>query len=161
MINKKNLWFITLTSIILAVSIYYIAIPGETLSMVSKYLNEDISVTSLESEELTTLRVMKEEEDSNTMQELQDTLLNEELTIAEKNEAYQKIKNLNNEKSLEEKIERILKDTYNISVFVSIKDDKAQIVLDNKEGNYELANNIINTVNKELNNTYYVTVKFE
>lgn len=161
MINKKNLWFITLTSIILAVSIYYIAIPGETLSMVSKYLNEDVKVTSLESEELTTLRVMREEEDSNTMQELQDTLLNEELTIAEKNEAYQKIKNLNNEKSLEEKIERILKDTYNLSVFVSIKDDKAQIVLDNKEGNYELANNIINTVNKELNNTYYVTVKFE
>lgn len=161
MINKKNLWFITLTSIILAVSIYYIAIPGETLSMVSKYLNEDVSITSLESEELTTLRVMKEEEDSNTMKELQDTLLNEELTVAEKNEAYQKIKNLNNEKSLEEKIERILKDTYNLSVFVSIKDDKAQIVLDNKEGNYELANNIINTVNKELNNTYYVTVKFE
>lgn len=161
MINKKNLWFITLTSIILAVSIYYIAIPGETLSMVSKYLNEDVKVTSLESEELTTLRVMREEEDSNTMQELQDTLLNEKLTIAEKNEAYQKIKNLNNEKSLEEKIERILKDTYNLSVFVSIKDDKAQIVLDNKEGNYELANNIINTVNKELNNTYYVTVKFE
>lgn len=161
MINKKNLWFITLTSIILAVSIYYIAIPGETLSMVSKYLNEDVKVTSLESEELTTLRVMREEEDSNTMQELQDTLLNEKLTIAEKNEAYQKIKNLNNEKSLEEKIERILKDTYNLSVFVSIKDDKAQIVFDNKEGNYELANNIINTVNKELNNTYYVTVKFE
>lgn len=161
MINKKNLWFITLTSVILAVSIYYIAIPGETLSMVSKYLNEDVKVTSLESEELTTLRVMREEEDSNTMQELQDTLLNEKLTIAEKNEAYQKIKNLNNEKSLEEKIERILKDTYNLSVFVSIKDDKAQIVLDNKEGNYELANNIINTVNKELNNTYYVTVKFE
>ena len=159
--NKKNLWFITLTSIILAVSIYYIAIPGETLSTVSKYLNEDVKVTSLESEELTTLRVMREEEDSNTMQELQDTLLNEKLTIAEKNEAYQKIKNLNNEKSLEEKIERILKDTYNLSVFVSIKDDKAQIVLDNKEGNYELANNIINTVNKELNNTYYVTVKFE
>ena len=41
MINKKNLWFVTLFSLILVLSVYYITMPSELLMTNNgSYLNE-------------------------------------------------------------------------------------------------------------------------
>lgn len=163
MINKTNLWFLTLSSIILVLAIYYIAIPGEDDAMVfsSKPISEVADVKLEESELLTAMRVSKEEEHLDSIQLLQDILLDNKKSVDEKNEAYEQIKYLNSTKANEEKLEGIINDNFKVSSFVEIKDNKVKVTVVNKEHSYTLANDIITTVNKELDNTYYVTVKFQ
>ncbi len=163
MINKTNLWFLTLSSIILVLAIYYIAIPGEDTNLVfsSKPTGEAIETKIEESEVLTAMRVSKEEQHLDSIQLLQEILLDTKKTVDEKNEAYEQIKYLNSTKANEEKLEGIINDNFKVSSFVEIKENKVKITIVNKEHSYTLANDIICTVNKELDNTYYVTVKFQ
>ena len=163
MINKTNLWFLTLSSIILVLAIYYIAIPAEETNLVfsSKPTGEAIETKIEESEILTAMRVSKEEQHLDSLQLLQEILLDTKKTVDEKNEAYEQIKYLNSTKANEEKLEGIINDNFKVSSFVEIKDNKVKITIVNKEHSYTLANDIITTVNKELDNTYYVTVKFQ
>ena len=104
MINKSNLWFLTLSGIILVLSIYYIGGPIDTSEMVFSATadNGEIIEISEENETLTAMRVTKEETHLNEMQVLQEVLLNTNSTIDEKNDAYEQIKMLNSKKSLEE-----------------------------------------------------------
>ena len=163
MINKTNLWFLTLSSIILVLATYYIAIPSEETNLVfSSKPNEEIIETKIEeSEVLTAMRVSKEEQHLDSIQLLQEILLDTKKTADEKNEAYEQIKYLNSTKANEEKLEGIINDNFKVSSFVEIKDNKVKITIVNKEHSYTLANDIIATVNKELNNNFYVTVKFQ
>lgn len=163
MINKSNLWFLTLSCIILVLAVYYIAIPGETLSAVfSSEGTSNGTVTKIEeSEALMAMRVSKEEEMLESMKVLQEILLSESSNLDQKNDAYEQIQFLNTNKATEEKLESLINKTYNVSSFVQIKESKVKVVIANKDDSYELANNIIKTVNEELNNNYYVTVKFE
>ena len=92
---------------------------------------------------------------------LQDVLLSNSVTVAQKNEAYENIKYLNTTASLENKLEEKIDNTYKVSSFVQIEDSNIKVVVANKKSSYELANNIINLINAELKDDYYVTVKFE
>lgn len=163
MINKSHIWFLTLTSIIIVLAGYYIAVPKETLKNVfeTKEENNNIKATVKESEALTALRITKEENLLKSITSLQETLLKTNATIDEKNEAYENIKFLNTNSSLEEKLEKIINDTHKVTSFVEIKDTNVLVVIANKKDNYTLANNIIRTVNNELKENYYVTVRFE
>ena len=90
MINKQSLWFLTLFSIILVLSVYYIAMPNNTLATI-KENNESIETISInETDSLASLRVASDEEMESTMSELQDVLLDDKTTLEEKNSAYEK-----------------------------------------------------------------------
>ena len=100
MINKKSLWFLTLFSLILVLSIYYITMPSELLltsgTNISKD-NEDISEPTINIEEsdlLVALRVESDEEMSKEIKDLQLILTNADSSVEEKNNAYEKIKDL-------------------------------------------------------------------
>ncbi len=163
MINKNKLWFLTLSSIILVLAIYYIAIPGNTTSLVFSNVpqKENVDIKIEESEVLTAMRVTQDEEDFNTIQTLQEILLDTSKSVDEKNQAYEQIKFLNSNKSLEEKLEKEINDNFKIDSFVSIKENKIKVVVASKEKSANLANNIITYVNKTTESNYYVTVKFE
>lgn len=162
MINKSKLWFLTLSSIILVLAIYYIAIPQDSTNMVfSSNNNSKIETTIEESEALTAMRITKEEEHLESIQTLQEILLDGTKTVDEKNEAYEQIKYLNTSKSIEEKLEKEINSNFSINSFVQIKDNTIKVVIANGEESYKIANEIINYVNKETDNSYYVTIKFE
>lgn len=163
MINKSKLWFLTLSSIILVLAVYYIAIPGNTTSLVfSNVETKDTPKINIEeSEVLTAMRVSKDEEDLNKVQTLQEILLDSSKTVDEKNEAYEQIKYLNANKSLEEKLENDINSKYKINCFVSISESNVKVVVANMEKSVETANNIIAYVNSTTDSNYYVTVKFE
>ena len=64
MINKQSIWFLTLFSLILVLSVYYITMPNELLmtnnskqTASSKEETEETSAVMQESEILTALRV--------------------------------------------------------------------------------------------------------
>lgn len=162
MINKSKLWFLTLSSIILVLAVYYIAIPQDSTDMVfSSNTNSGITTTIEESEALTAMRITKEEEHLESIQTLQEILLDGTKTIDEKNEAYEQIKYLNTSKSIEEKLEKEINKSFSINCFVQIKDSTIKVVIANADESYKLANDIITYVNKETNNSYFVTIKFE
>ena len=78
----------------------------------------------------------------------------------EKNEAYEALKYLNTNKGKEETLEKIIKDKFNYDCFVTIDNNKIKVVVDTKEHSYELANKIINTIEKEFSTKVYTTVSF-
>lgn len=163
MINKKNLWFLTLTSIILVLAIYYVTMPLGNDTYVSSNVDGDkeVMVNIEESEALTAARIEKQEQDLTEIKKLQEILLSNDKTVDEKNEAYEQIKYINVSKSNEEKLEKNINSNFEVTSFVQIKDNTIKVVIANKEDSLELANKIISLVNKETNNEFYVTVKFE
>ena len=115
MINKKNLWFLTLFSLILVLSIYYITMPSELLLTTKDKINNITSIkekskknnskkTSKEVVEADVLSAMRIESDSTMKDEidkLQLVINNEKSTVEEKNNAYDKMKELNNNRAQE------------------------------------------------------------
>lgn len=162
MINKSNLWFLTLSSIILVLSIYYIGGVNETDKMVFSANTSDEEVVVIEeSEALTAMRISKEEEHLNELTVLQEVLLNKKSTTDEKNDAYEKIKLLNDKKSLEEKLESKILQEFKVTSFVEIDDDKIKVIISNKDDSFKLANNVIKLINANVKDDFYVTVKFQ
>mgnify|MGYP004481371111 FL=1 len=170
MINKQSLWFLTLFSLILVLSVYYITMPNELLlTNKSNYLESektsgeqnDTKVTINESELLVAMRVNLEEERSQTIADLRTTLTNEEATSEEKNNAYEQIKYITDLKGQEEAIEEKLKKEFSLECFVKIDNNEVKVVAVKDKHDTTLANNIMKSVQAEFKNKVYVTIKFE
>ena len=162
MINKQNLWFLTLFSLILVLSIYYLTMPNEVLQTIKSSNNNTQETLEIkDSDILAALRVEADEETLKEMSTLQEVLLNESATIDEKNNAYQALKDLNQNKGKEEEIEQLIKENHKLNSFVKIKADQVQVVISNKEHDEILANKIIRTVQSKFETRMYITVKFQ
>jgi stage III sporulation protein AH len=162
MINKQNLWFAMLFSIILVLSIFYVSMGEDT---VKGFVNEDIatddsSLVISESTELVSLRISSDEEVQNTMNELKNTLLSDVATVEEKNDAYNELLVLSNIKGEEEKLESILSKEFKVDSFVKINSNGITVVVDADKDSYEDANKIIRRIQEEYEDEKYITVKF-
>lgn len=162
MINKQNIWFTMLFSIILVLSIFYVSMNED---MVSDFAKEDVivddsSLVISESTELVSLRISSDEEVQNTMNELKNTLLSDVATIEEKNDAYNELLVLSNIKGEEEKIEGILSKEFKIDSFVKISSTGITVVVETDKDSYEDANKIIRRIQEEYEDEKYITVKF-
>ena len=106
MIKKQNLWLLTLFSVILVLGVYYITMPNSSSILKEEESKEvETNKTSLEIEEDTYITALKEEYEEETLKQIKEleSLLNEKLTSTdEKNNAYLKIKALNDKKAEEE-----------------------------------------------------------
>ena len=162
MINKQNLWFITLFSLILILGIYYINIDDEVQSVLKSeetdIQKEVIEIT--ESDILVALEVENEEEKQALMEEYQDILLSSESTLEEKNVAYENMQKLNNSTTEENKIKELIKEKFSVNSFVKIKENTISIVVAQKDHNTEKANSIIRSVQELYDEEKYITVKY-
>lgn len=160
MINKKSIWFLTLFSLILVLSVYYITMPSELLiSTNGDYTEEKPTTNVTESTVLVALRVKAEEELLKEMENLQ-LILNGDGTIEEKNKAFDKMKELNMNKGEEEKLENKIKEVYNLESFVKIRNGQIEVVVKKEENDSTLANNIMRTIQELYEEEKYITVKF-
>lgn len=161
MINKKSIWFLTLFSLILVLSVYYITMPSELLLETnSNYENTTPTTNIEESSILVALRIEAEEEMLKEMENLQFILTNENTSTEEKNNAFDKMKNLNIKRGEEEKLESMIKEKHNLESFVKIKDDQIEVVIKSNNISTDLANKIMRTVQSEYTVQKYITVKF-
>ncbi len=162
MINKQNLWFVTLFSLILILGIYYVSIDDEVESVLkAEDENKQGQVVEItESDVLVALEVDADEEKQALLEEYQSILLDTESTIQEKNTAYENLQKLNNSKALESKIKNLIKEKFNLNAFVKINDNTISVVIASKEHNTELANNIIRSIQELFEEEKYITVKF-
>lgn len=167
MINKKNLWFLTLFSLILVLSVYYITMPSELLlTSNSNYIDtnkEEVEPTIVieESELITALRVSADEELMQELDALKEVLTNTESSVDEKNTAFEKMKILNINKGEETKLEKKLLDEMQLKTFVKIDGDQIKVVVDSKEHDTTVANNIMRSVQSNFDSKMYITVQFK
>lgn len=170
MINKKNLWFLTLFSLILVLSVYYITMPSELLMTTNNDYTSEVSkneettepvINVEESSILTALRIEAEEQVSSEIEELQAILVNADASPEEKNLAYEKIKNINNIRTEEEKLEKEINETFNLKSFVKINGDQIRVVISSEKHDTELANNIIRKIQENYEQNKYISVKFQ
>lgn len=162
MINKKSIWFLTLFSLILVLSVYYITMPSELLLNTNgDYTNKETNNPDItESTVLVALRVASDEEMMKEMENLQLILTNEKSSVDEKNQAFEKMKDLNIKRGEEEKLEAKIKEVFNLESFVKIKNDQIDVVIKSTEKSTELANKIMRSLQENFENSKYITVKF-
>lgn len=170
MINKKSLWFLTLFSLILVLSIYYITMPSELLLTSGTNINlnnennNDSSKPTVNIEEsdlLVALRVESDEEMAEEIEQLQLVLTNADSSVEEKNKAYEKIKDINNNRGEEEKLETQIKETHNLESFVKIKGNNISVIVKSSDHSNNIANNIMRTIQSNYEDSKYITVKFQ
>ena len=167
MINKQNLWFITLFSLIIILGIYYVTISDKdtTLATIAENINNktesEASVEASDSSLLVSLRVKEDEEVLAKMEELQTIILDEKSTLEEKNEAYESLQSINTNKGKEDDIEKLIKKEFSLNSFVKINGDKISITIASEDHNYKLANDIITKIQSKFNDRMFISVKFQ
>ena len=175
MINKKNLWFLTLFSLILVLSIYYITMPSELLLTTKDKINNITSIkekskknnskkTSKEVVEADVLSAMRIESDSTMKDEidkLQLVINNEKSTVEEKSNAYDKMKELNNNRAQEEKLEKNLKEELKLDSYIKIENNSIKVTINSSEHDANIANKIMRNIQSNFEDNKYITVKFQ
>ena len=165
MINKQSLIFLTLTSLILVLSIYYVTMPNELLltnnsSFVSKEEPNDIKVSINNPDTFSAMKSILNTEREEELTKLKNKLTNKELGMDEKNNIYEEIKSMNKIKVMEEKIEKILKDEFNLESFIKVQNDIIEITIKKEENDKNLTVKIMTRIEKEYPNMY-ISVTFK
>lgn len=166
MINKQKLWFLTLFSLILVLSIYYITMPKEVFESkkeneVNKENDNKVNIEISDSSSLDVLRVSDDEARLKEIEDLRIVLTNVDSSIDEKNKAYEKLKLIEQNKGKEESLEDKIKSEFNLNSYVKINNNQIKITVVESKHNYELANNIIRSIQEEYNEKMYISVKFQ
>ncbi len=170
MINKKSLWFVTLFSLILVLSVYYITMPSELLignndaifdQKEEKTEEPKPTVQTEESDFLSALRVESENQVLEEVEKLQSVLAKSDATSEEKNNAYDKIKNINMKRGEEGNLEKIIQDSYGLKSFVKIDGDQIRVIVQSENHDVKLANDIMRTVQSKYDKKMYISVKFQ
>ena len=166
MLNKQNLWFITLFSLILILGIYYVTIPNEVLEDVNKKIEETkdkevVAEIKEETSSLTALRVSKETARKEKIESLENTLTSENLTTEEKNNTYELLKYYNEIQGKEENFEKKIKKNYKIDCLTKIDNKNVEIVCISKEHDKSLANKIMRTIQEVYQEKMNIVVKFQ
>ncbi len=175
MVNKQGLWFLTLTSLALVLSVYYITMPNELLlTNNSNYVNKESNKTESntnevasndvdieESDLITSMRVELEEERMLLIDELQEKLSDKTLTVDEKNKVYEDLRYISEISSMEETLEKKIKNEFNLNSFVKISDDIIDVVINSKTHDNTLAVNIMKSLQEEFTDKMYISVSFK
>ena len=157
--KKQNIWALTLFSLILVLSVYYITLPNEY-----DVIKEEAKTTVKEVDKnqvIETLKIENNENKTKKEKELHEILTKKDASKEEKNNAYEELKALNVLKSKEEELELKIKDKFNLDNYVEINEDQIKIVLIKNEHNEKIASEIMDFVQESFEEKKYITIKFE
>ncbi len=159
--NRQNLWFLTLFSLILILGVYYITLPSEIFNKEKvEEVIKNVDVHVSESNKLIALRVERDEKISSVMSELQDKIISSTNT-EEKNQAFEELQVLNLAKGKEKYLEDKIRNNMNINSYVEINNDDIYVTIEAKEHNTNIANEIMRSIQEEFNNKKNIVVKFD
>ena len=162
MISKQNLWFLTLFSLILVLSVYYVTMPNDLLKDVESDVSKEVIIDDVtEVSSLVALRVSLEEERQSEMDVLQEAMTKEDISSTEKNNLYEKLKYLNEIQGQEELLEKKLKSNLKLDCFVKIDNSNISSVCISSEHDNILANKVMRLIQEEFKVKKYITVKFQ
>ena len=159
MINRKNLWFLTLFSLVLVLSVYYITMPNELLVS-----NNGENIDNIKVEESNIIETLKQEDNNNTLSELNKlkaTIADSKTSTEDKNKAFDAMKLLNQISSKETLLEEKVKNTHNLDSFVQIDGDQVRVVINSKDHTKTLANDIMRTIQANFDTKQYISIQFK
>ena len=160
--NKQNLWFLSLFSIILILGVYYITLPSEIFNnMKSNTVNKEVDIKVSEEDNLIALRVERDEKIATTMSELQDNKTSSSSTSEEKNIAFEELQVLNLAKGKETYLEDKIKNNYKINSYVEINADNIKVTVSSTEHSKKIANDIMRSIQEEFEDKKNIIIKFE
>lgn len=151
--NRQAITFLTLFSLILVLSIYYILLPPENTA----------NQVSLNDQKVSQIEMMQK----NLDKEREDLIGKNNAIIASSKSnsdeiasALASISETKETAALEKKITNIINEAGFKNAFVEIENKTIKVVVDKKNGKETDANSIIKTIMKKTNNEYQVEVKF-
>ncbi|MDY3797829.1 MAG: SpoIIIAH-like family protein [Bacilli bacterium] len=163
MINKKNLWFLTLFSLVLVLSIYYVTMPNELL-LTSNGVEDGNNDKQLNVRESGIISALKVEDNNSTLKEigaLKEILTKEDSSVDDKNKAFDALKLINQISSKEELLEEKIMNNYSLDSFVKIDGDQIRVVIESETHDNDLANKIMKTIQKEFDTKQYISIQFK
>ncbi len=161
MINKKNLWFLSLFSLVLVLSVYYITMPTELLLTNN---GDSLDNVNMNINEASIVDTLKKQDSSTTIEEinkLKATISDNTVAEEDKNKAFDSLKLLNQISSKEELLEEKIKNNMNLDAFVKINGDQIRVVVDSDEHTTTVANNIMKLIQSNFDTKQYIVVQFK
>ena len=168
--KRETIWFGTLFILLVALSILYVVIPTDqpfqvpTSTKTDDPVIEEVSgevVTVMASDAITAMQVARDEELDALIATANETINNPESSTEDKNNAYEEMKGITDTKSLEDELEKLIQDTYQVANFINDSTDRIEVVVATTNYDATLANNIMRTIQERFDKHMYITVKFE
>ena len=164
MINKKNLWFLTLFSLVLVLSVYYITMPKELLLANNSQENRSDNEIKTEVTETNIIETLRTEDSATTLEKinkLKATIGDDTASTDDKNKAFDTLKLLNQISSKEELLEEKVKTALDLDSFVKIDGDQIRVVVNSDEHSTSLANKIMRTIQENFETKQYISIQFK
>lgn len=163
MINKQSMWFLTLFSLVLVLGVYYVTMPNDLLKgkITGEDINKEISVNVTEGDTLIALRANREEQVATWKEELETVLTSGVASVEEKNSAFEELKLLNLNITKEAELESKLESEFGIKSYIEVNKENIKVVINSKEHDASLANNIMRSIQEEYTEKMYITIEFE
>ena len=161
--NKQSMWFLTLLSLVLVLGVYYVTMPNELLKTEVKgnEKEQEVKVNVTENDTLIAMRANRDEQVSLEIDKLEKVLTDSESSTDEKNKAFEELKVLNLNVTKESELETKILDNFGIKSYIEINKDNIKVVINSKEHDASLANNIMRSIQEEYKEKMYITIQFE
>jgi stage III sporulation protein AH len=180
MLKKQTVWLLTMVSLVVVLSVYYVTSPRDQASPVlpdqatDMVLGEDgeewvledevdVSADAVEDEMFDVLRMEIQDERNALRDQLETKVASNEFSSAEKNEAYNEMDKLIKLESKEAMIETMIKGLGYEDALVRSEEDRVIISVKSSDNSHsrEAANELIQLGRKELGESKYVYVEFQ
>ncbi|MCA1039179.1 SpoIIIAH-like family protein [Bacillus infantis] len=183
LLKKQTVWLLTMLSLVVVLSVYYITTPEQKsndLAAVEEKANEETAgakessaeetasedgetvISGVSSDEMfETLRMQMEDERSRMEEELTNVMASTDLSAEERNEAKEKIDQLRDVAQKEILLETVIKAMDYEDVLVRADGEKVRITIKSKEHSPTAANEIIQMVKGEIPQLQVASVEFE
>ncbi|UKI26362.1 MAG: hypothetical protein L6V91_06015 [Bacilli bacterium] len=154
--------FLTLFSLVLVLSIYYVTMPNEIFDKELENKAKDNTVVN--TDESTLVAALKVEDDTEVMNQInklkREKLTDNSITTEEKNTVFEELKLLNNRASKRRNTRsKKIKEVCNCENFVKIDGDNVRVILDSSDNSVSTANKIMRLVQNEFDDKMYISVK--
>lgn len=151
--NRQAITFLTLFSLILVLSIYYILLPPENTA-------NEVAVNNQEVSQIEALQKNLDKEREDLISENNAIIASSESDSDKIASALATISEAKETAALEAKITKTVNEAGFKNVFVEVENKTIKVVVDKKDGSVNDANGIIKIIMEETKNEYQVEVKF-
>lgn len=150
--RKQAITFLSLFTLILVLSIYYLLIPPVE--------EETVSVSNEESSTIDVLQNELDQLHENSISDNNDVIASSKSSEDEINTALSSINKTKEIMKKEKDLVNLLKENGYKECYVEINDSNIKVVVNLKDGTSADANTIIKAINTHLNDNYDIEVKF-
>ena len=156
--NKKVITFLSLFSLVLILSIYYVVSPFGSSSLPNNELNVNVEVNEEVDEYFASLEVMKEDDYQSYIDEMNAIIASSEYSNEDKKIALENIEKRKSQKELETRTVSELKEQGYSKIFLEVAKNDIFVVLKYPEFNNTDAAKIMSTIFKNFGTNYTIEI---